>query len=445
MYLLNNSLVKSLFKKRPFQFILQLPFVILFLVIIAAGLFGSQFPENNIATIVTWTVWWGGVIFTFLIFGRGWCAVCPWAAVADWVQRLAIWKVNRLPLTLGLKWPVRLRNLYLMAFAFVLITWAEFAFDLIVSPRNTAYLAVVTLFAALLTSILYERRTFCRYICPIGGLVGSYSTCSTLSLKARDRSVCRECRTKDCINGNENGYGCPVYEYPEGMDTAFYCTLCTECVKTCPHDNISLNMRPIASELLAPRERPLDEAFMAVLTAGIALFHGLTMIPHWFKLQEWLYYGHGVAPVAVATIALLLFLILVMAFYGLFSWVAGRESFSRQAFALVPLALFFHLGHNCLHLFGEGGRIVAAISDPFGWGWNLFGTADVRTGPLMPVPTINLIQWLFVAAGCIISLYVVWKRGKDLREMAVMSITVTIITAVYVWMLNQPMIMRLGM
>lgn len=445
MDILDNNLVNKLVKKRQLQFILQLPFVILFFIIITAGLFGSQFPDRNIATIVTWTVWWGGVIFTFLLFGRLWCAVCPWAAVAEWVQRLSFWKVNRLPLTLGLKWPVRLRNLYLMAFAFFLITWAEFAFDMVTSPRNTAYLAIVTLFAAVMISVLYERRTFCRYICPIGGMIGAYSSCSTMAVTARERSVCRGCHTKDCVNGNEGGYGCPVYEYPEGMSTASYCTLCTECVKTCPHDNIALKTRGIASELLDRKERPVDEAFMAVLTAGIALFHGLTMIPQWFSLQERFYYGWGIAPVLVATVALILFLILVIAFYRLFSRMAGGGSFSRQAFALIPLALFFHLGHNCLHLFGETGKAIAVVSDPFGWGWNLFGTAEMRIGPILPVPAINLIQWLFVVMGCIISLVVVWKRGNGLRERVVTTFTVTIITVVYAWMLNQPMVMRIGM
>lgn len=444
MDILSIRFVDGLLKKRQIQFILQLPVVFFFFLLIAAGLFGSQFPDKNIATIVTWTVWWGGVIFTFLIFGRLWCAVCPWAAVAEWVQRLSFWKVNRTPLTLGNKWPVRFRNLYLMAGAFILITWAEFAFDMVLSPRNTAYLAVVTLFAAVIISILYERRTFCRYICPIGGMIGAYSTCSTLEVKARDRGICRGCQTKDCIHGNEKGYGCPVYEYPEGMDTASYCTLCTECMKTCPHDNISLNTRPVASELVRPGERPLDEAFMAILTAGIALFHGLTMIPHWFKLQEYFYYGRGVSPVIVATAALFIFLILVLFFYRLFSWMGGEGSFSRQAFALIPLALFFHLGHNCLHLLGETGRLVAIVSDPFGWGWDIFGTARTRTGPLIPVPVINIIQWIFVAAGCIISLVVVWKRGSGTREKAVMGVAVLLLTAIYIWMLMQPMVMRIG-
>lgn len=445
MDLLKINSVNRVLKKRPVQFILQLPFVLFFFIIIAAGLFGSQFPDRNIATIVTWTVWWGGVIFTFLLFGRLWCAVCPWAAVAEWVQRVSFWKVNKVPLTLGNKWPVRFRNLYLMGGAFVLITWAEFAFNMVLSPRNTAYLAVVTLFAAIIVSVLYERRTFCRYICPIGGMIGAYSTCSTMTLSARDRGICRGCHTKDCLNGNEKGYGCPVYEYPEGMDTASYCTLCTECMKTCPHDNISLNTRPVAAELMLARERPVDEAFMAILTAGIALFHGLTMIPLWFKWQEYFYYGHGVPPVVVATIALLIFLVVAMTFYRIFSWMAGEGSFSRQAFALIPLALFFHLGHNSLHLFGESGRLVAAISDPYGWGWDIFGTAGMKIGPLIPVPVINLIQWIFVAMGCIISLIVVWKRGNGGREKGVMVLAVLALTAVYVWMLNQPMVMRIGM
>ena len=70
MDLLNLSFLKRFARRRTAQFILQTPFVLLFFIIITAGLFGSQFPDRNIATIATWTVWWGGVIFTFLFFWK---------------------------------------------------------------------------------------------------------------------------------------------------------------------------------------------------------------------------------------------------------------------------------------------------------------------------------------------------------------------------------------
>ena len=55
--------------------------------------------------------------------------------------------------------------------------------------------------------------------------------------------------------------------------------------------------------------------------------------------------------------------------------VGYRSYFIRYAYALLPIALFFHLAHNCEHLLMEGHKVMALISDPFDWEWNLLGTA----------------------------------------------------------------------
>jgi hypothetical protein len=61
-----------------FRFALRAITVALFVMIIAAGLFGNQNPALNIAPILTWTVWWGMLIVLILFAGKAWCYVCPW-------------------------------------------------------------------------------------------------------------------------------------------------------------------------------------------------------------------------------------------------------------------------------------------------------------------------------------------------------------------------------
>ncbi|MEM4303463.1 MAG: hypothetical protein QW470_07415 [Candidatus Caldarchaeum sp.] len=53
---------------------------------------------------------------------------------------------------------------------------------------------------------------------------------------------------KECFKGSENGYGCPWYEFPQNLNRNAYCGLCMECVKTCPLDNIALNLRKLIKE-----------------------------------------------------------------------------------------------------------------------------------------------------------------------------------------------------
>ena len=158
--LLKNSTINYFLKIRPFQFILQIPFILIFMLIIFAGLYGASLSSRNISTVVTWTIWWGGLIFTFPLIGRAWCLVCPWAAVADWVQRLAFWRKKDSILGLDMKWPVSLRNMYPVIFTFLLITWAEFYFFAVSSPIVTAYIAIIFLIAAVLISISLLRRLF---------------------------------------------------------------------------------------------------------------------------------------------------------------------------------------------------------------------------------------------------------------------------------------------
>ena len=60
-------------RSKPVMF-LQLPLVFVFL--IYAGIAGDG--KVNILPVMTWTVWWAGLIFLVVFLGKAWCFVCPW-------------------------------------------------------------------------------------------------------------------------------------------------------------------------------------------------------------------------------------------------------------------------------------------------------------------------------------------------------------------------------
>jgi hypothetical protein len=71
--------------------------------------------------------------------------------------------------------------------------------------------------------------------------------------------------------------------------------------------------------------------------------------------------------------------------YWLASWVAARmvggewtasKVATRFAHTLVPIALAYAVAHYLTLIIFEGQQLIAAVSDPFGLGWDLFGTAD---------------------------------------------------------------------
>ncbi len=64
--------------------------------------------------------------------------------------------------------------------------------------------------------------------------------------------------------------------------------------------------------------------------------------------------------------------------------VLGRErgpfrlSAAGYVLSLVPIAVAYQVAHYGTFLLVAGQETVAHASDPFGWGWDLFGTADYR-------------------------------------------------------------------
>jgi hypothetical protein len=79
---------------------------------------------------------------------------------------------------------------------------------------------------------------------------------------------------------------------------------------------------------------------------------------------------------------LLLFpLAFLLIFRGVGIWMlrlagAGHsdETINAMVWSLVPIAVAYHLAHYVSLLLTTGQFIIPLASDPFGWGWDLFGT-----------------------------------------------------------------------
>ena len=73
------------------------------------------------------------------------------------------------------------------------------------------------LLVAIGASLVFERRAFCRYLCPVGGFIGLYSQSAPLELRVVDASVCASHTEKTCYTGSSQGYGCPWQVFPGGL------------------------------------------------------------------------------------------------------------------------------------------------------------------------------------------------------------------------------------
>ena len=189
--LLRNPRIARLVRNRKFQFLLILPNQIIFWTVIFVGLLGTAIPGLNFGTAITWYVWFCLVFVMMVVVGRAWCAMCPFGGFAEWVQRRTFWQRTQKTLGLGRKFPEPLARLgfVLPVVTFLLLTWIEEYFN-IAGPGNpaaTSFMVIGIVSSALIFFLVFERRTFCRYICPLTSLIGTVGSIGSVAgFRTRD-------------------------------------------------------------------------------------------------------------------------------------------------------------------------------------------------------------------------------------------------------------------
>jgi polyferredoxin len=86
--LLNNRLVAAVMRSRWYPGVLQWITASFFTVIMYQLLVGPDSAHDNLGTALTWVLWWPLIPIIFLFLGRFWCAICPFATLSDFVQKL---------------------------------------------------------------------------------------------------------------------------------------------------------------------------------------------------------------------------------------------------------------------------------------------------------------------------------------------------------------------
>jgi hypothetical protein len=450
---------------RGFQPVFQIPVLLLTIVLAYLGFADIQDGAKNLATRLTWIIWWPSIIFTFILVGRFWCVMCPFGALNEWAAKWA--KPKRM-------FPKPLRNLWLATFLFVLLTWFDEQLGIIRSPYMTASLIVLLTAIAVVTGLFYQRRSFCRYLCPITGLQGLYSMVSPIELRTKNKNLCQtECH-QECYRGDERSDGCPMFEFPMTMERNTFCNFCFECVKSCPPGNVTLKTRGFGRELWSTGLRKLDESYLAVALVGITSVVSAQMLAPWndwvSRLARYLPIDLRVLMRPVTYLALtesvvffLLSLVLIPLLVLFAGWAAVRlsgdpersvkQTFIALAGMFIPIGLAMHLAHNASHLLAEGAGVLPVLQrmlnryTPFD-----FGTVDWQTNPIASAEAIHWLQMLLIIAGLGLSLAAydrlasAWQKDREGARALIPFVAVALIfTIINLTLLNQPMAMRHGM
>ncbi|MDR1960959.1 MAG: 4Fe-4S binding protein, partial [Gracilibacteraceae bacterium] len=390
---------------RLYPGILQWPVLLVFAFIIYELLRGPAAPHDNFGTAMTWVLWWPLLPLMFILFGRLWCGVCPFATVSDLVQKIAgrHWRVPKFLQKYGI---------WIIDIVFILITWSDHTFGIVENPRGSGFLLVLIVAAVVFSGLLWERRAWCRYLCFLGGLSGNYSRAGALELRATPE-ICAGCRTASCRQGDGQIPGCPMFEFPRVMDTNARCNLCGYCVKTCPNGSITVKTHIPTRELWQVREPVFEESFLAIVIMGIVFVQNITMLNIWPPILAFLekitgtsnYYITFTVTFIIA-IGLPILALLAASFFS--SAGTGEkltQNFARFGYALIPLDLAGHLAHNLFHLLAEGKAVFYTFM-------GLFGRQIEGSAALLNTPTIQMLQYLLIALGAAGSLIAAYKIAK---------------------------------
>jgi ferredoxin len=463
--LLEIPWLRRLLTSSALQPSLQIPLLLLMGIVVLLGFYDVQDGGVNLATKLTWTIWWAGIIFTFVLLGRVWCLACPFGALNEWMSRLTA-PLRRLP--------APFRNLWWATAMFVLLTWADEQLGVVRSPRVTAWIVIFFAVMAVAVGLFYERRSFCRYLCPIGGLIGIYSMTAPLELRAKDAAACRDHRDKECYRGSAVSHGCPMFEFPQTMDRNNYCTLCAECVKGCSRDNLALRFRAFGKDLWASGQRALDESYLAVALVGLTLFVTAEMLTGWAGWIEaaarWLpggvrstfkpvtYLGFVESTFLLGG-SLVLIPLLVLGAAAVANRLAGesglglRRTFVLFGYMFVPIGLGMHLAHNLAHLLLEGSGIVPAaqralaLYTPLSLGEPSWQHAAASPGVVSLLQMVVLIAFFIlslVAGHCLTAGAYPDARTAG-RALVPMALLAFVFTATGIVLLSLPMGMRHAM
>jgi len=406
-------------RHRAFQYLLILPNLFFFTVVILTGIFGTPVGNRNFSIIFVWIVWWALLIMLLIPFGaRLWCTMCPIPAFGEWAQRGAL---VALPFGLGRTWPKALRNIWLQNLSFVGV--AMFSGAILTRPAVTGWLLLGFMAAALALSLLYRRRVFCRYVCPVGGFIGLYAMAAPLEVRVKDPEVCLRHVGKECIRGCSTAYGCPWLEYPGTLVRNAYCGMCAECLKACPLNNVAVNLRPFGTDLLVP-VRHLDEAFKGFIMLAAAVIYSAVMLGPWGGLKDWANLGSGSLPRFLAYAGGLAgtALVVVPGIFLACTWLARFLSgartvslgrlFTSFGYATVPLGLMGWIAFSLSFVFINVSYAIPVLSDPFGWGWDLFGTANAPWTPYVPW-LLPYLQVPVLLGGLILSILLAGRLAAE--------------------------------
>ena len=387
--------------------------------VVAAGTFGEQ-GDGNLAPVFVWAGWWVGFSLFVAFVGNLWPVVNPWKILFWWADDLVRRLGRKDGLRLGWDYPEALGVWPAVALYFAFV-WFENVFADPALPRNVALAAILYSLVTLYGMASFGGETWLRRgeaFSVFFALLGRFAP-----IEARAKSE-REC--------------------PDADDCAGLCA----CFARARPEDRELNLRFFGAGLgLRGRAPPGGVPFVVLVLSGVT-YDGLLETPLWAEVV-W------ATPVTQTTGLFLIWAVFLGVYLGCV-WLCRvlggergpfRESADAYVLSVVPIAVAYQVAHYGTFLLVGAQEMVAGVSDPFGSGWNVFGTSGFRpVYGLVGAGAVWYAQVGLIVAGHVIAVWLAHRvaaRVNPARAVAgqlPMLAVMVLYTVSSLWILAQPIV-----
>lgn len=333
--------------------VLQCVSVGLLLLTLSTALWGNRDPYRNFSMTFFWVLCLLGLTWGTALFGNVYALLNPWQTLAAWLGRL--WPAYERG---WLRYPVGLDVWPAVALLLIFVWFELFGRG---TPGQLGRLLLVYSIINMLGAGLFGRRDWFRHVeffSVFYRLVGRLAPLRLGGEDAPAQAPARRWPGAGLVQGHPARLATVVFVLAMLSTTAF--------------DGLRATQWWV--RLFWSDPTGWVEAWL-----GHRPLLDLGRARQWYLVWEslWLFVLPGVYFAAYA------------GSLQLARWMTGTQRPLRQllldfAYPLLPIALAYHMTHYATLLLTQGRKIVSLASDPFGWGWDVFGTAMTWRAPFLP-------------------------------------------------------------